>query len=141
MLQVMELVEKEKIVLEERRISLSEFHTADEVDFKILIFKLYETICEYLLHILNICYKKNFELMILLPDNMYEFVIFSPFMLLNLVINLYINFRLYLCLYFFLCWYAYCYSLGLVSKYSCFHCRCGPLAQWENSALYVFSFN
>lgn len=28
---VMELVEKEKIVLEERRISLSEFHTADEV--------------------------------------------------------------------------------------------------------------
>lgn len=27
----MELVEKEKFVLEERRISLSEFHTADEV--------------------------------------------------------------------------------------------------------------
>lgn len=31
MLQVMDLVVKEKFVLEERRISLSEFHTADEV--------------------------------------------------------------------------------------------------------------
>lgn len=30
-LQVMDLVVKEKLVLEERRISLSEFHTADEV--------------------------------------------------------------------------------------------------------------
>ena len=43
MLQVMELVEKEKFVLEERRISLSEFHTADEVYFDI-IFKIYEII-------------------------------------------------------------------------------------------------
>ena len=32
-LQVMDLVVKEKLVLEERRISLSEFHTADEVSF------------------------------------------------------------------------------------------------------------
>jgi hypothetical protein len=31
MLQVMDLVVKEGLVLEERRISLSEFHTADEV--------------------------------------------------------------------------------------------------------------
>ncbi len=30
-LQVMDLVVKEKFVLEERNISLSEFHTADEV--------------------------------------------------------------------------------------------------------------
>ena len=30
-LQVMELVVKEKFILEERRISLSEFHTANEV--------------------------------------------------------------------------------------------------------------
>lgn len=32
-LQVMDLVVKENFVLEERRISLSEFHTADEVVF------------------------------------------------------------------------------------------------------------
>jgi hypothetical protein len=34
----MDLVVKEKLVLEERRISLSEFHTADEVSFYYFIF-------------------------------------------------------------------------------------------------------
>lgn len=34
----MDLVIKEKLVLEERRISLSEFHTADEVDLFIYFF-------------------------------------------------------------------------------------------------------
>lgn len=32
-LQVMDLAKKEDLVLVERRISISEFHTADEVDF------------------------------------------------------------------------------------------------------------
>lgn len=34
----MELVVKENIVLEERRISLSEFHTADEVSLSLYLF-------------------------------------------------------------------------------------------------------
>lgn len=36
--QVMELVVKENLVLTERRISLSEFHTADEVCFSFYIY-------------------------------------------------------------------------------------------------------
>lgn len=40
MLQVMDLVVKENLILEERRISLSEFHTADEVCVSLFEFKL-----------------------------------------------------------------------------------------------------
>ena len=39
--QVMDLVVKEKLELEERRISLSEFHTADEVYFSCIHTKIY----------------------------------------------------------------------------------------------------
>lgn len=52
----MDLVVKEKFILEERRISLSEFHTADEVFMLILECLCFET---YLVACQNMLQRKN----------------------------------------------------------------------------------